>query len=421
MRKIKLILFLLCSFLSFSVISQPANDNCTGAIPLTVGASCSYTLYTNASATASTTPSTPPAPGCASYLGGDVWFSAVVPASGNLIIDSDDGVMTDGGMAAYSGTCGSLTLILCNDDGSANGLMPMLDLTGLTPGSTIYIRFWEFSNDNNGTFSICAYEPPPPVPPPANSLCSGADPFCTGTTYNFPNVVDAPDAEVGPDYGCLGTQPNPVWYFLKIATSGPLTINIASSCGDVDYAAWGPFATLTCDPANLTTSGNFMYEDIGASTEWEVDAFLLPSGNMIDCSYDISATEVLTIPNAIIGQYYLVMITNYANCSGNITFNQTSGTGATDCSIMAPPCACDSVCVGETIQLTADLVAGATYAWTGPNSFNSNLQNPTISNATPVNAGVYSLIITVGGVSSAPVTCTVVVNPIPIVGPVSHN
>lgn len=53
------------------------NDECSGAIPLTVGATCTFTQYTNAGATGS---AGAPAPGCASYSGGDVWFSVVVPA-----------------------------------------------------------------------------------------------------------------------------------------------------------------------------------------------------------------------------------------------------------------------------------------------------------------------------------------------------
>src|SRR6185369_8520188 len=36
-----------------------------------------------------------------------------------------------------------------------------------------------------------------------------------------------------------------------------------------------------------------------------------------------------------------------------------------------------AVCVGGTLQLTASTVAGAAYAWTGPNGFTSSLQSPT--------------------------------------------
>jgi hypothetical protein len=250
-----------------------------------------------------------------------------------------------------------------------------------------------------------------------NTLCSGADPFCTGTSYNFPTNVNAPDAQAGPDYGCLCAQPNPVWYYLKIATAGNLSISIVSSCGDVDYAAWGPFPNLTCSNSDLTTSGSYVYEDDGSSSSCDVDALLYSSGNMVDCSYDIAASEVLYIPNALVGQYYMVMITNYANCSGNITFNQTGGTGATDCSIMAPPISNNGpLCVGQTLLLTvSNPVTGAIYHWTGPNGFTSTTMNPTITNVTAANAGVYSLVITVGGVNSPAVTTTVVINPNPVI------
>ena len=90
----------------------PANDDCSGAIPLVSTSTCSYTTYTNESALAS---SGVPAPTCSSYSGGDVWFSVVVPTSGHLIFDTQTGVILDGGMSIYSGTCGSLTQIECDD------------------------------------------------------------------------------------------------------------------------------------------------------------------------------------------------------------------------------------------------------------------------------------------------------------------
>lgn len=177
------VLILLLPFLGLR--AQPANDDPCNAIALTVGASCTFSSRTNAGATA--TPGIP-APGCASYNGGDVWFTAVVPANGQLIIDSNTGGITDGGMALYSATAcgGTFTLIECDDDDSANGLMPSITRTGLAPGSTVYIRFWEFGGDNNGTFSICAYSPPPP-PPACGTVVT--DPGGAGNYGNNANFV----------------------------------------------------------------------------------------------------------------------------------------------------------------------------------------------------------------------------------------
>lgn len=131
----------------------PSNDNPCSAIALSVNTSCTYATYTTAGATAS---AGVPAPGCSNYSGGDVWFSIVVPASGEVTIDTQTGVITDSGMAWYTGTCGALTLLDCDDDNSANGTMSMITRTGLTPGTTIWVRVWEYGNDNNGTFGICA-------------------------------------------------------------------------------------------------------------------------------------------------------------------------------------------------------------------------------------------------------------------------
>jgi gliding motility-associated-like protein len=56
-----------------------------------------------------------------------------------------------------------------------------------------------------------------------------------------------------------------------------------------------------------------------------------------------------------------------------------------------------TVCVGSTIQLFADFIVSATYGWTGPNGFISNLQNPTIPNAALSNSGMYHLTVNVPG------------------------
>lgn len=131
------------------------NDNPCGAINLTVNPNCVFQTYTNAGATAT---AGVPAPGCSSYLGGDVWFSFTAPATGMVEIETGPGVVTDGGMAVYSApSCsGPFALLACDDD-SGVGLMPYLSMTGLTPGQTYYIRFWEYGNNNNGTFQICLH------------------------------------------------------------------------------------------------------------------------------------------------------------------------------------------------------------------------------------------------------------------------
>ncbi len=80
------------------------------------------------------------------------------------------------------------------------------------------------------------------------------------------------------------------------------------------------------------------------------------------------------------------------------------------------------VCQGSIISFTTAAVGGgATYSWTGPNTYTSNVQNPTIPNAQSVNAGTYSLTITVGTCTTPSGTTTVVVNPIPTTPTATNN
>ncbi len=62
--------------------------------------------------------------------------------------------------------------------------------------------------------------------------------------------------------------------------------------------------------------------------------------------------------------------------------------------------------LGNQIELSVS--AANTYAWSGPNSFVSSAQNPTIPNALLVNAGVYSVTITQGNCTATATTNVIV-------------
>lgn len=75
------------------------------------------------------------------------------------------------------------------------------------------------------------------------------------------------------------------------------------------------------------------------------------------------------------------------------------------------------VCSGGTINLTASTSTpgSISYAWTGPNSFTSPVQNPSIPNATIAAAGDYKVTATLGSCISAPGSTTVAINPTPVI------
>ncbi|CAM4263862.1 T9SS-dependent choice-of-anchor J family protein [Flavobacterium terrigena] len=146
------------NFDNFELKLAPTNDNCANAIALTPGATFGTNplVATNVAATGSTET----APGCASYTGGDVWYSVVVPASGNVTIATATNTgttITDTGLAIYSGSCGSLVLVSC-DDNTGAGNFSLVALTGRTPGEVLKVRTWENGNDIFNTFQISAYD-----------------------------------------------------------------------------------------------------------------------------------------------------------------------------------------------------------------------------------------------------------------------
>ena len=245
----KLLLLLALTFVGYYSWAQPANDDPCAATSLTTGASCTFSTYTNAAATAS---AGVPAPGCASYSGGDVWFSVVVPANGQVTIDMNTGVITDSGLGLYTGTCGSLTLLSCDDDSSPNGNMSYLAATGLTPGSTLFIRVWEYGNNGNGTFSICATSPAAgpgsgDEPCSATSLTPGAScVYTAGTTVGSTNSAGIPAP------GCASYSGPDVWYSFVVPASGSVQINSNSGTttdsGMALYSgACGSLTLISCD------------------------------------------------------------------------------------------------------------------------------------------------------------------------------
>jgi len=132
----------------------PVNDNASGAITLIVNDP--YITGTNDGATSSTTAPTPSGP---SYYGGDVWYKVVVPSGGTVQIRTSALVLTDIVVEVYTGTASALTYIIYNDDSSSVNAMPYIELTGRPQGETIWIRVWDYSGDNIGTFKIRATTP----------------------------------------------------------------------------------------------------------------------------------------------------------------------------------------------------------------------------------------------------------------------
>jgi len=230
-------------------------------------------------------------------------------------------------------------------------------------------------------------------------LCEESAPFCTSNIYRFPAGTTG-SAQSGPYYDCLSTQPAPAWYHMLIDDPGNINIYMYSTPSvDIDFCCWGPFT----DPFESCPYG-------------------LNASSVVDCSYSPNPTENCYIPNGQTGEYYILLITNYSQQVCEITFEKTSGSGTTDCTIVPPPVNNNGpLCVGETLELYADTIANASYWWTGPNGFISASQNPVLFNVSLAAAGDYGCTITVNGNSSDPAITSVVIYDKPTLELISND
>lgn len=140
-------IFILIVFLFISNISRAGLNPCAPTI--LSNAMMDFERHT----TAGLPGSGEPAPPCGDFSNPDIWFSTVVPASGELYIATRSDVLIDGAMAIYSGSCNALTLLACvEDDLCGLSDFPVTSFDDLMPGEIISIRFW--SNGPAGDFEI---------------------------------------------------------------------------------------------------------------------------------------------------------------------------------------------------------------------------------------------------------------------------
>lgn len=131
----------------------------------------------------------------------------------------------------------------------------------------------------------------------------------------------------------------------------------------------------------------------------------------------MTTTERNNINNPALGLQIFNTNTNCFNMWDGAAWKQS----CYDCDFGTPSVSNNGpVCEGDTLMLSVGTVAGATYAWSGPNGFSSSQQNPIITNATPGASGVYSVVITASGCSSSPLTTQATVNAAPV-GPSANN
>jgi len=152
----------------------------------------------------------------------------------------------------------------------------------------------------------------------------------------------------------------------KLCAGEPLELEVNTYSGEtVDYIWYKETngSPIVVDTTNIAT--------LLVETSQTVDAGIYTAVvNVNGCTSSISNAEIIQVKTPI-----------------------ESPVATSSATILNP------ACEGETVQLAVPFQEGATYEWIGPNNFTSDRANPSIVDATFVNNGNYSAIVTFGGCS----------------------
>jgi hypothetical protein len=330
----------------------------------------------------------------------------------NLLVEGADD--NAGNYTAWSGDLGQKALA---DSGIINGsTTATLTLSSLTTGQTG--ESYDVVVGSACGASAISSAAGLTVNATPSALTPGNDgPICSGSTLHLTanTVIGGTYAWTGPNGFTSSTQ-NPSITNATTDSSGTYHCTVTvNGCTSPDATT---SATANETPSALTLGNN---GPICSGTTLNLTANTVVGG-----------TYAWTGPNSFTSSAQNPSITNATtaasgtyHCTVNVSGcpSPDATTSATVNETPAPLSLGNNgpVCSGTTLNLSANTVAGGTYAWTGPNSFTSSAQNPSIANTTTAASGTYHCTVTVGSCTSPDSTTSATVNATPATPTASNN
>ncbi|RRB09655.1 hypothetical protein EHT87_31130, partial [Larkinella knui] len=261
----------------------------------------------------------------------------------------------------------------------------------------------------------------PSVPCSLTGTVASSQTVCSGSAVTIQLTASGGTSYQwkGPN-GYSSTQQNPTLTNATAINSGTYSVTITngSGCTAVNTT---PVVVGTCPsvPCSLTgtvassqtvCSGSVVSIQLsasgGTSYQWQ-------GPNNFTSSL---ASPLISTATAINSGTYSVTITNGSGCTAVNTTPVVVGTcPSVPCSLTGTVASSQTVCVGSVVSIQLSASGGTSYQWQGPNGFTSLMQNPTLTNATAINSGTYSVTITNGSGCTAVNTTPVVVGTCPSV------
>jgi gliding motility-associated-like protein len=255
--------------------------------------------------------------------------------------------------------------------------------------------------DNNGCFAPATTTVT--VNPGLSIIASSNSPLCAGATINLSANAGVTWSWMGPA-GFNSTQQNPSIPNAIPSMSGTYTITATDANGCTGTATTNvvvnPLPSPTASSNSPVCVNGMLNLNAGGG-----NVYLWGGPNNFSSSQQ--NPTISNVTTAATGSYS-VLVTDVNGCINTATVSVTitplpviTASGAT-------------VCVNDAIQLTANN-SGVNYQWSGPNGYSSNVQSPTIPNATTNMAGVYTVTVTDASTCSNTDTVRVAVNPLPVI------
>jgi hypothetical protein len=215
-----------------TVISVPANNECTGAILLTSGTTCVPTSGTTVGATQSLA-----AIACGGATGvadDDVWYRFVATTTAHTVMVASSTI--DAVIDVRAGTCPG-TNIGCADAMGIGG-PETVALTGLTVGSTYYVRVYSYGSATTdaGTFTIC--------------VTNAAAPTCTTPTNAQATATSSTTAQV--TFTPLAGNTS---FVLTYTPAGGAAVTTTATTSPVNLTGLAPNTTYTLTIQALCAAG----------------------------------------------------------------------------------------------------------------------------------------------------------------------
>ncbi|NTW32338.1 MAG: hypothetical protein HGB12_06900 [Bacteroidetes bacterium] len=249
-----------------------------------------------------------------------------------------------------------------------------------------------------------------PIPSVTNvttaTICSGTNPniaLTSSVPCNFTWTTGTVTGDITGASASSGSTINQILTNPSNATAGSVQYivtptSITGSCVGATFTITvtvNPTPTVTNTPLAQTicTGGNTTLVAIssnagGSTFTWTASASEGISGFTASGSTTLPVQTIIN-PGSTAGTVTYAITPTANTCVGEVTnYITTVNPLPTTVTASASP---NPICSGTTLDLTGSATGTTTWSWTGPNSFTSSLQNPTITNFNSAGIGVYTL------------------------------